>query len=437
MNITVIGTGYVGLVAGACFAEIGNEVICVDKDSKKIKTLSKGIVPIYEPGLEEIVKRNLKEERLSFTTSLKDGINFGDIIFIAVGTPSDQDGSADLSGVVEVAELIGKTMKKPKIIVTKSTVPVGTASLVEKTIKKVSTCEFSVVSNPEFLKEGAAVDDFLNPDRVIIGASDQRAVEVMKELYAPFVRNNNPVLVMDNASAEMSKYASNVMLASRITLMNEIALLCQKAGADIESVRQGVGTDARIGMSFLFPGIGYGGSCFPKDIRALIHIADELGVLLEIPKAIELVNARQKLTLVDKIKAHYKSKVSGKTFAVWGLSFKPRTDDVREAPSLVVCTELLKLGAKLQVFDPEANKTFRSALGDRKGITYYDTNYDALKGADALIICTEWNEFRRPNFDKMKSLLAGHVIFDGRNLYSLDKMKKFEFSYYSVGRPSV
>ncbi len=439
MNITVIGTGYVGLVAGACFAETGNDVLCVDKDPSKIKKLEKGEIPIYEPGLAEMVERNLKEKRISFSTSLEKGVVFADVIFIAVGTPSKADGGADLSGVMEVAEAIGKHMDRPKVIVNKSTVPVGTAAAVRAAVEKTAKHEFSVVSNPEFLKEGAAIEDFMWPDRVVIGAADQRATDVMKELYAPFVRNNNPILIMDPTSAEMTKYAANTTLAARITLMNEIAALCEATGADIELVRQGVGTDSRIGMGFLFPGIGYGGSCFPKDVRAIIKTASQLGVPMDIANAVEKVNDRQKSLLVSKVLKHFGSaaKVKGKKFAVWGLAFKPRTDDVREAPALVVCGELLKMGASLVAFDPEARHTFEAAIGKLPNLSYVESNYDALSGADALVICTEWNEFRRPNFEKIKELLKTPVIFDGRNLYGLDKMRKHGFTYHSIGRPSV
>lgn len=439
MNITVIGTGYVGLVAGACFAETGNDVLCIDKDPAKIKKLEKGEIPIYEPGLGEIVERNLKEKRISFSTSLEKGVTFADVIFIAVGTPSKGDGSADLSGVMEVAEAIGKHMDRPKVIVNKSTVPVGTAVAVREAVGKAAKHEFSVVSNPEFLKEGAAIEDFMWPDRVVIGAADSRAIDVMKELYAPFVRNNNPILIMDPTSAEMTKYAANTTLAARITLMNEIAALCEATGADVELVRQGVGTDSRIGMGFLFPGIGYGGSCFPKDVRAIIKTASQYGVPMDIANAVEKVNDRQKSLLVSKVTKHFGSeaKIKGKRFAIWGLAFKPRTDDVREAPALVVCQELLKMGAELVAFDPEARHTFEAAIGKVPNLSYVESNYDALNGADALVICTEWNEFRRPNFEKIKELLKTPVIFDGRNLYGLDKMRKHGFTYHSIGRPSV
>jgi len=439
MNITVVGTGYVGLVAGACFAETGNDVLCIDKDASKIKKLENAQIPIYEPGLEEIVERNIKEKRLIFSTSIEEGVKFGDVIFIAVGTPPGADGSADLSGVLAVAESIGKYMKGPKIVVNKSTVPVGTGAKVRAKIEALTKHPVAVVSNPEFLKEGAAIDDFMKPDRVVIGSSDQRAIDVMKELYAPFVRNNHPIIVMDTVSAEMTKYAANTALATRITLMNEISALCEATGADIEAVRQGIGTDSRIGMSFLFPGIGYGGSCFPKDVQALIKTAAEFGVPMDVSNAVEKVNERQKSLLVKKIEKHFggATKIKGKKFALWGLAFKPQTDDVREAPALVVVKELLKLGATIQAFDPEARETFRVALGDEKGISYVESNYEALDAADALIICTEWNEFRRPNFEKIRDSLKTPLIFDGRNLFALDKMRQHGFTYYSVGRPAV
>jgi UDPglucose 6-dehydrogenase len=439
MNITVVGTGYVGLVAGACFAETGNDVLCIDKDATKIQKLENGEIPIYEPGLGEIVERNIKEKRLTFSTSLEQGVKFGDVIFIAVGTPSSADGSADLSGVVAVAEAIGKNMNSPKVVVNKSTVPVGTAAMVRARIEAHTKHPVAVVSNPEFLKEGAAIDDFMKPDRVVIGSTDARAIEMMKELYAPFVRNNHPIIIMDPTSAEMTKYAANTALATRITLMNEISALCEATGADIEAVRQGVGTDSRIGMKFLFPGIGYGGSCFPKDVRALINTASKFGVPMDVSNAVENVNERQKGLLVRKIEKHFggSEKVKGRHFALWGLAFKPQTDDVREAPALVICRELLKMGATISAFDPEAAETFKIAFGEDKGLSYVSSNYEALKGADALVICTEWNEFRRPNFEKIKELLKAPVVFDGRNLYGLDKMRQHGFTYYSVGRPAV
>mgnify|MGYP001277114711 CR=1 FL=1 len=438
MNIAVVGSGYVGLVAGACFAETGNDVICVDIDERKVNALKSGDIPIYEPGLEELVQRNAKEGRLSFTTSLEDAVKACDVIFIAVGTPQDEDGSADLTHVLAVARGIGKAMNGFKIIVDKSTVPVGTAALVSKAVAEQTSQPFEVVSNPEFLKEGAAIDDFLKPDRVVIGAPSERSAKVMKDLYAPFVRTNNPILVMDVPSAEMTKYASNAMLATRVSFMNEISRLCDKVGADIDQVRVGMGTDSRIGMSFLFPGIGYGGSCFPKDVQALINMGKKEGLEMQISLSVEEVNASQKMVLLDKMISHYgKDGIKGKTFAVWGLAFKPRTDDTREAPALVMVSELLKLGAKIQAFDPEAIETFRHRLGESESVIYTATNFDALTGADALIICTEWSEFRRPNFDRIKKSLSAPTVFDGRNIFSSSEMREKGFTYYSIGRPAV
>ncbi len=439
MNICVVGSGYVGLVAGACFAESGNDVICVDSNEKKIEALKSGVIPIYEPGLEDLVKRNSREKRLTFTTSLKDGVIASEIIFIAVGTPQDEDGSADLTHVLAVAKGIGESMNGPKIIVDKSTVPVGTAALVKNAITAVSKHAVEVVSNPEFLKEGSALDDFMKPDRVVVGVNSESAAKAMKELYAPFVRTNNPILVMDVASAEMTKYAANAMLATRVSFMNELSNLCERVGADIDLVRIGIGTDSRIGMSFLFPGVGYGGSCFPKDVQALINTAKKNGIDLKISRAVEEVNEHQKRTIVQKIVKHYGfgKDVAGKVFALWGLSFKPKTDDTREAPALVICEELLNLGARVQAFDPEGMKSFRERIGEQKGMLYVATNYDALNGADALIVCTEWNEFRRPNFDRIKNLLKKPVIFDGRNIYDRNAMQSLGFTYYSVGRQTV
>ena len=438
MNIAVVGTGYVGLVAGACFAETGNEVICVDINQKKVDALNRGEVPIFEPGLDDLVRSNAKAGRLTFTSSIKDAVQTSDVIFIAVGTPQDEDGSADLTHVLAVAKAIGQNMNAPKIVVDKSTVPVGTADLVKAEIDKVSKFPVEVVSNPEFLKEGAAIDDFLRPDRVVVGVASDHAASVMKELYAPFVRTNNPILVMDVRSAEMTKYAANAMLALRVSFMNEVANLCEESGADISKVRVGIGTDSRIGMSFIFPGIGYGGSCFPKDVQALIRTGKDHNVDLRIARAVEEVNKTQKKLMVKKIVSHYgETDVSGMTFAMWGLAFKPKTDDVREAPALSICEELIRLGARLQVFDPEANETFKEKFGEPDGIKYLDNNYSALKGADALIICTEWNAFRQPNFAKIKSELSAPVIFDGRNIYEVDDMRSRGFTYYSVGRPAV
>jgi len=438
MELAVIGAGYVGLVAAACFAETGNDIICIDVDEKKIAKLNNSEIPIYEPGLEDLVRRNLKTGRLRFSSSLKEGVENSKVIFIAVGTPQDEDGSADLTHVLDVARGIGKYMNGPKFIVDKSTVPVGTAALVHKTIAEQTSHPFEVISNPEFLKEGAALDDFMKPDRVVIGAPSEKSARVMRELYGPFVRTNHPILVMDVTSAEMTKYAANTMLAARVSFMNELSGLCELAGADIDQVRIGIGTDSRIGMSFLFPGIGYGGSCFPKDVQALMKTGRDFGVELKIANAIEDTNAAQKRVMVSKVLKHYGKNLSGKTFAVWGLAFKPRTDDVREAPAMVVCSELIKSGAKIRAFDPEANGTFKESFkAGGENITYVNNNYEALKGSDALIVCTEWNEFRTPNFDRIKKELKGAVIFDGRNIYKPDDMREHGFTYYSIGRRVV
>ncbi len=438
MNIAVVGTGYVGLVAGACFAETGNDVICVDINQSKVDALNGGEIPIFEPGLEDLVKSNAKAKRLTFTTSIKDAVHASEIIFIAVGTPQDEDSSADLTHVLAVARAIGENMNGPKFVVDKSTVPVGTADLVKAEIEKVSKFPVEVISNPEFLKEGAAIDDFLRPDRVVVGVASEKSAAVMRELYAPFVRTNNPILVMDIRSAEMTKYAANAMLALRVSFMNEIANLCENSGADISKVRVGIGTDSRIGMSFIFPGIGYGGSCFPKDVQALIRTGKDHGVDLRIARSVEEVNKSQKMLMVHKIKEHFgENKVRGKTFAMWGLAFKPKTDDVREAPALAICSELVKLGARVKAFDPEANGTFKEKFGEHSQIEYCESNYDAVRGADALIVCTEWNAFRQPNFKKIKAELVSPVIFDGRNIYEVADMRAHGFTYYSVGRPAV
>jgi UDPglucose 6-dehydrogenase len=439
MNIAVIGSGYVGLVAGACFAEQGNDVVCVDNDARKIAMLEQGQIPIYEPGLEDLIERNAKLKRLSFTTELESAVQGAEIIFIAVGTPQDEDGSADLTHVLAVAKGIGKAMNGPKIVVDKSTVPVGTAQLVKRTIQAETSYAVEVVSNPEFLKEGTALDDFLRPDRVVVGVDSEHAEKVMTDLYEPFTRTGNPIIVMDVVSAEMTKYAANTMLAIRVSFMNEIALLCEKSGANINSVRNGIGSDARIGKSFLFPGIGYGGSCFPKDVQALVRTGKDHGVELLLAAAAEQVNVRQKRVLLDKIVGHYGSKeaIRGKRFAMWGLAFKPRTDDVREAPALVIMQELVKLGASVQAYDPEANGTFRERFGEHPQITYGESNYDVLTGADALIVCTEWNEFRAPSFTRLKDQLRAPVIFDGRNIFGRKDMQTLGFTYYSIGRPSV
>ena len=437
MNITIFGSGYVGLVAGACFAETGNDVTCVDTNTSKIENLKNGKIPIYEPGLEDLIKRNFKNKRLQFTTSAKEAVEQAEVIFIAVGTPQDEDGSADLTYVLSVAETIGKFMNGPKIVVDKSTVPVGTGRKVKAKIEEFSKFPVEVVSNPEFLKEGAAIDDFMRPDRVVIGASSPKAFHVMKELYAPFVRTNHPILEMDVESAEMTKYAANSMLATRVSFMNEIAVLCDKLGADIDKVRVGIGTDSRIGMSFLFPGIGYGGSCFPKDVQALIKTGKDHDVDLMIANATEAANKRQKTFLLEKIIKHFGKDLSGITFAVWGLAFKPKTDDVREAPAQYLLNGIIELGGKVQAYDPEAIQSFRNNFGDKSEIIYVDSNYDALKNATALIICTEWKEFYNPNFKKVAELLKDKVIFDGRNIYSDEEMKEYGFTYYSVGRPDV
>ncbi|MCI5064986.1 UDP-glucose/GDP-mannose dehydrogenase family protein [bacterium] len=449
MEIAVIGTGYVGLVAGACFADSGNEVLCVDKDESKIQALLAGEIPIYEPGLLDIVKRNTENGRLRFTTSLQEGVEAADVIFIAVGTPPGEDGSADLSHVLAVASGIGAAMNGPKTIVDKSTVPVGTARRVHEAIaqeleKRSVSHEFEVVSNPEFLKEGAAIDDFMKPDRVVVGVPSERSAEVMRKLYAPYVRTNNPILVMDVVSAEMTKYAANAMLATRISFMNEIAQLCEQVGADVDEVRIGIGTDSRIGMSFLFPGIGYGGSCFPKDVQALVRTAHANGLPFHVAEAVERVNGEQKRSLVQKMVDFYgggsngdSACLRGKHFAVWGLAFKPRTDDVREAPAAVVIDELLSAGATVTAFDPEAEKTFRESFGEREGLSYRGSNYEALRDADALLVCTEWNEFRHPNFDKIRECLREPVIFDGRNIFKSSDLEERGFTYFSVGRPPV
>lgn len=436
MKLAVVGSGYVGLVAGACFAEHGNHVICVDNNERKVEMLRRGEIPIFEPGLSDLVLRNTKRGRLEFTTSLKDSVERSDVIFIAVGTPQDEDGAADLTHVLEVARGIGSFMNGPKIVVDKSTVPVGTAAKVRQTIEALTSYKVDVVSNPEFLKEGAALDDFMKPDRVVIGVDSNGARKVMQELYSPFVRTNNPILFMDVVSAEMTKYAANAMLATRVSFMNEVSLLCEAVGADVSKVRLGIGTDSRIGMSFLFPGLGYGGSCFPKDVQALIRTGKDFGVELKIPIAVEEANVRQKASMVKKIESELGSSgIKGKTFAIWGLAFKPQTDDVREAPALTICKELIARGAHLRAYDPEANRTFLERFGDNERLAVVDSADEALQGADALIICTEWNEFRTPDFSRVKSLMKGRHVFDGRNLFEPQEMKELGFVYLSVGRP--
>ncbi len=439
MNICVIGTGYVGLVAGTCFAETGNDVICVDIDEDKIAKLKNGEIPIYEPELDALVERNVKEKRLSFTTDLSEGVQKSDIIFIAVGTPQDEDGSADLTHVLAVAKSIGQSINGFKVIVDKSTVPVGTADKVRAAVAAETDVEFCVVSNPEFMKEGAAITDFLYPDRVVIGTDHDKAREMMGELYSPFVRTGNPIIFMDIKSAEMTKYAANAMLATKISFMNEIANLCDMVGADVADVRKGVGSDSRIGKAFLFPGVGYGGSCFPKDVKALIKTAEESGMALQILHKVDEVNERQKTVLFDKIVKHYGGDIKGKVFAIWGLSFKPQTDDMREAPAKLMIRKLAAAGATCRAYDPvameEAGQHYN--LGDEIAagtLTLCANNYETLEGADALILITEWNEFRRPNFDRIKSMLSAPVLFDGRNLYTPKVLKDMGFAYYSIGR---
>lgn len=432
MKICVIGTGYVGLVAGTCFAETGNDVICVDVDKRKIKILNKGVIPIYEPGLKELVDRNTKKGRLSFTTDLDKAVKESLINFIAVGTPPDEDGSSDLRHVLDVARAIGRAMNGYKIIVDKSTVPVGTADQVREILRQETDHPFDVVSNPEFLKEGAAIDDFMRPDRVVIGVDDSRAEALMNDLYSPFVRTGHPIIIMDVRSAEMTKYVSNAMLATKISFMNEISALCEKVGANVTMVRQGIGADRRIGHQFLFPGCGYGGSCFPKDIKALIHTADENGIELRILKAVEDVNERQKRLLIDKVKQFFGEDLSGKRFGIWGLSFKPRTDDMREAPSIVIINGLLEAGGRIRAYDPQAMEVAHRIFGDR--ITLVKDEYKAAKGANALLIITEWNEFREPNFELLHKVMKDPVIFDGRNIYASRKMGSLGFRYFSIGR---
>ncbi len=439
MKIAMIGTGYVGLVTGTCFAESGNDVVCVDTNEKKINDLLEGNIPIYEPGLDVLVKRNFNNERLSFTTNIETAVDKSLLLFIAVGTPPDEDGSADLSHVLAVAKSIGQCMKEYKIVVDKSTVPVGTAQLVKKTIqdeldKRGVSLEFDVVSNPEFLKEGNAIDDFMKPDRVVVGCDNVRTGEIMKELYSPFVRTGKPIIVMDVASAEMTKYAANAMLATKISFMNDIANLCERLGVDVSQVRQGIGSDSRIGYSFIFPGPGYGGSCFPKDVQAIIKTGEQHGYKLEILSAVESVNKRQKKVLFDKLKKRFGDELKNKTIAVWGLAFKPNTDDMREAPSIVLVNHLIAEGCKVKAYDPEASKEAYKIFGDK--IEYVKKQYSALEDADALVIVTEWNEFRRPDFDKIKSLLKQPVIMDGRNLFDPKRMAQMGFEYEGIGRGS-
>ncbi|HZS61902.1 MAG TPA: UDP-glucose/GDP-mannose dehydrogenase family protein [Gemmatimonadaceae bacterium] len=432
MNITVVGSGYVGLVVGACLAETGNDVICADVDPKKIEGLKKNQLPIYEPGLEPLVERNQAQKRLSFTTDVAAAITSANVIFIAVGTPPDEDGSADLRHVLAVAEQIGQHMKRELVIVTKSTVPVGTAGKVSDAVGKHAKHRFHMCSNPEFLKEGAAVDDFMKPDRVVLGVASDFARSVMAELYAPFVRTGKPIIFMDIASAEMTKYAANAMLATRISFMNEIARLCETVGANVDAVRRGIGSDDRIGPSFLFPGPGYGGSCFPKDVQALIRTAQSVQVPLEVVSAVEKANERQKHVLFEKTTKALGGSIKGALIAVWGLAFKPQTDDMREAPALTLIDELLAAGATVKAHDPVAEHEARRRLGEK--IMYADSNYDAATGADALIVVTDWNEYRHPDFRRIKQALKRPVLIDGRNLYDPQQMRSLGFTYDSIGR---
>jgi UDPglucose 6-dehydrogenase len=432
MNIGVIGTGYVGLVAGSCFAESGNDVWCVDKDAAKIEKLKTGVIPIYEPGLPEIIERNVREERLTFTTDLDAAIKKSFVIFIAVGTPPLPNGAADLSAVLEVASSIGRAMDRYKVIVIKSTVPVGTGDKVREAIKKETTQPFDLLSNPEFLKQGAAVEDFMKPDRVIVGADDVRAAEILRDLYAPFVRTGSPVLLVDTHTAEMLKYAANAFLAARISFMNEIANLCERVGANVDMIRKGLASDSRIGPAFLFPGVGYGGSCFPKDIRALIDTGKQYQYDMKILEAVDSVNANQAQLFVDKVRKHFKGSLKDKRFGVWGLAFKPRTNDMRDAPAIKIIQALLAEGATISAYDPEAMDEAKRIFGDR--IQLSSSNYGSVEGADALLIVTEWQAFRNPNFERMKSIMRSAVIFDGRNIYDPVPLRQLGFTYYSVGR---
>lgn len=436
MKIAIVGTGYVGLVTGTCFAEVGVDVTCVDIDQKKIDNLNKGILPIYEPGLEEMVDRNVKKNRLHFSTSLKDSIQSVEVVFIAVGTPPDEDGSADLKYVLSVASSIGEHMTNPLVVVTKSTVPVTTAEKVRKSVqasldKRGAKIDFYVASNPEFLKEGAAIEDFMKPDRIVVGTDRKEAEEIMRKLYKPFLMNGHPIIMMDIPSAEMTKYAANAMLATKISFMNDVANLCEIMGADVNMVRKGIGSDTRIGTKFIYPGVGYGGSCFPKDVKALIKTAKENGYNMRILNSVEDVNEAQKEVLFNKVKKHFKGDLKGKRFALWGLSFKPKTDDMREAPSLVIIEKLLKEGASVVAYDPVAMHEAQRILGDK--ISYSTEMYDTINGADALLIITEWPEFRVPNFKELDKRLKNKVMFDGRNIFDPVEMKNNGYSYYCIG----
>jgi UDPglucose 6-dehydrogenase len=442
MRIAVIGTGYVGLVTGTCFSEVGHEVTCVDIDEGKVNALRAGRVPIYEPGLDEMIATNVGQGRLSFTTDIRQAVEGALFVFIAVGTPPLEDGTADLKHVLSAARSIGEHINGFKIIVTKSTVPVGTAGLVRHAIEdalraRQTRFDFDVVSNPEFLREGCAVDDFMKPDRIVVGCNDCRTEVLMKELYKSFIHDGRPVLTMDTTSAEMTKYAANAMLAMKISFINEIASICERVGANVEEVRNGIGSDARIGYQFIFPGIGYGGSCFPKDVNALVSTARVHGYEPRMLRAVEAVNQDQKLALLKKVKSHYNGNLQGKRFAVWGLSFKPETDDVREAPALILIDALLNAGASVQAYDPKAMREAARMLGDRPGLTFAEDSYAALADCDALLLVTEWSYFMNPDFERVIDLLNAPVVFDGRNVYSPDVMNAMGFDYYSIGRPSV
>lgn len=436
MHVAIVGTGYVGLVTGTCFAEVGINVTCVDIDRKKIENLKNGISPIYEPGLDEMIDRNVKKGRLHFTTDLSKIVNDTEVVFIAVGTPPDEDGSADLQYVLSVAAEVGRNMNKYMLVVTKSTVPVGTAKKVRNALqteldKRKSDLQFDIASNPEFLKEGAAIDDFMKPDRIVVGVESEKAQDIMTRLYKPFVLNGHPVIFMDIPSAEMTKYAANSMLATKISFMNDIANLCEIMGADVNMVRKGIGSDTRIGTKFIYPGIGYGGSCFPKDVKALIKTADENGYSMRVLKAVEDVNDDQKSVLFNKLMKYFNNNISGKQIALWGLSFKPQTDDMREAPSLVLIDKIIEAGAKVKAYDPVAMHESKRRIGDR--IKYASDMYDALKNSDCLLIATEWSEFRLPDFLQIKKLLKTPVIFDGRNIYNITEMKESGFDYFCIG----
>jgi len=435
MNIAVVGTGYVGLVTGTCFAETGNKVVCIDINREKVEKLSRGEITIYEPGLEILFSRNIHQGRLSFTTNLEEGIAEAKIIFLALPTPPGEDGSADLKYILGVADALGPLLKDYTVVVDKSTVPVGTAEKVKQKIAAYAKVDFDVVSNPEFLREGVAVDDFMKPERVVIGTSSDRAKKIMETLYAPFVRQGNPLVFMDEKSAELTKYAANSFLATKITFMNEIANLCELLGADVDAVRKGIGTDSRIGKRFLFPGIGYGGSCFPKDVQALAKSSDDVNYNFKILDAVMDVNASQKIKLIPKMAEFFKNNLKGKTIAMWGLSFKPHTDDIREAPALENINELLKAGVIIKAHDPESMNNVKRLIGDK--ISYHETPYEAANGADAIFIATEWPEFRTPDFEKLSASLKNKVIFDGRNLYDLPQMKELGYTYFSIGRETI